>query len=103
MISNLDPDERVMSEPTIIEQINSLVEKLKWETGDDIVVEVGGMAATGTATHPDANPKWAKPFGTVTYHKDAFIVIKNRSREPEILPANPDPELKQHHEYTGGK
>ena len=86
MIGNLDPDERIMSEPSIIEQINSLVEKLKWETGDNIVVEVGGVAATGTATDPGANPKWAKPFGTVTYQKDAFIVIKNKSRDPEVLP-----------------
>ena len=81
MIGNLDPDERIMSEPSIIEQINSLVEKLKWETGDNIVVEVGGVASTGTATDPGANPKWAKPFGTVTYQKDAFIVIKNKSRD----------------------
>ena len=99
MIGNLDPDERIMSEPSIIEQINSLVEKLKWETGDNIVVEVGGVAATGTATDPGANPKWAKPFGTVTYQKDAFIVIKNKSRDPEVLPANPDPNLKPHHKY----
>ena len=100
MIGNLDPEERIMGEPTIVDQINSLVEKLKWETSDDIVVQIGGVAATGTATNPDANPKWAKPFGTVTYQKDAFIVINNRSRDPEILPANPDPDLKQHHPYV---
>ena len=48
------------------------------------MVQVGGCAITGTATHPDANPKWAKPFGTVTYQNDAFIVIKNRSRNPVV-------------------
>jgi hypothetical protein len=70
---------------------------LGWDPKDDIVIEIGGMAVTGTATHPDANPKWAKPFGTVTYQKDAFIVIKNRSRSP-FEPSKPNPELKAHHE-----
>ena len=27
-----------------------------------------------------ANPKWAKPYGTVTYQSDAFIVIKNSNK-----------------------
>ena len=70
---------------------------LGWDPKDDIVIEIGGMSVTGTATHPDANPKWAKPFGTVTYQKDAFIVIKNRSRSP-FEPSKPNPELKAHHE-----
>ena len=70
---------------------------LGWDPEDDIVIEIGGMAVTGTATHPDANPKWAKPFGTVTYQKDAFIVIKNRSRSP-FEPSKPNPELKQKHD-----
>ena len=39
---------------------------------------------TGTATHPDANPKWAKPYGTITYQKDAFIVIKNSNKNPVV-------------------
>jgi hypothetical protein len=60
-----------------------LIHTLGWDVRrDEIVLEVGGMAVTGTATNPDANPKWAKPFGTVTYQKDAFIVIKNVSRSP---------------------
>jgi len=40
------------------------LEKLGWSNDDEIVVEIGGVAVTGTATHPDANPKWAKPYGT---------------------------------------
>jgi len=55
------------------------------------VVQVGGVAATGTATHPDANPKWAKPYGTVTYQNDAFIVIKNVNRNP-VVPSQPNNE-----------
>jgi len=72
------------------------IDQLGWSEEDDIVVEIGGVAVTGTATHPDANPKWAKPFGTVTYQKDAFIVIKNRSRSP-FEPSKYNPDLKAHH------
>ena len=72
------------------------LQKLNWDPNDDIVVEIGGVAVTGTATSPNANPKWAKPFGTVTYQKDAFIVIKNKSRNP-VVPSQPNPDLKQKH------
>ncbi|AFB15468.1 hypothetical protein RW01021201_209 [Synechococcus phage S-RIM8] len=72
------------------------IDQLGWNEEDDIVVEIGGVAVTGTATHPDANPKWAKPFGTISYQKDAFIVIKNRSRSP-FEPSKPNPDLKAHH------
>ena len=76
------------------------LETLGWDANDDISVEIGGVAVTGTATHPDANPKWAKPFGTVSYQNDAFIVIKNKSRNP-VVPSQPNPELKQKHPYQG--
>jgi hypothetical protein len=76
------------------------LETLGWDANDDISVEIGGVAVTGTATHPDANPKWAKPFGTITYQNDAFIVIKNKSRNP-VVPSQPNPELKQKHPYNG--
>ena len=76
------------------------LEKLGWDRDDVISVEIGGVAVTGTATSPSANPKWAKPFGTVTYQNDAFIVIKNKSRNP-IVPSQPNPELKQKHIYQG--
>jgi hypothetical protein len=76
------------------------LETLGWDANDDISVEIGGVAVTGTATHPDANPKWAKPFGTITYQNDAFIVIKNKTRNP-VVPSQPNPELKQKHPYNG--
>ena len=76
------------------------LETLGWDKDDDISVEIGGVAVTGTATSPNANPKWAKPFGTVTYQNDAFIVIKNKSRNP-VVPSQPNPELKQKHSYQG--
>ena len=76
------------------------LEKLGWDSSDELSVEIGGVAVTGTATSPNANPKWAKPFGTVTYQNDAFIVIKNKSRNP-VVPSTPNPELKQKHPYQG--
>ena len=78
------------------------LETLGWDKDDDISVEIGGVAVTGTTTSPDANPKWAKPFGTVSYQNDAFIVIKNKSRNP-VVPSQPNPELKQKHSYQGEK
>ena len=78
------------------------LEKLGWDSSDEISVEIGGVAVTGTATSPNANPKWAKPFGTITYQNDAFIVIKNKSRNP-VVPSTPNPELKQKHPYQGEK
>ncbi len=76
------------------------LETLGWDKDDNISVEIGGVAVTGTPTSPEANPKWAKPFGTVTYQNDAFIVIKNKSRNP-VVPSQPNPELKQQHLYQG--
>jgi len=81
-------------------QLGIALQELNWKFDDDISVEIGGVAVTGTATHPDANPKWAKPFGTVTYQNDAFIVIKNKTRSPMVF-SQPNPELKQQHPYQG--
>ena len=69
---------------TIEDQIVRAMMNLGWTKDDHIRVEIGGMSVTGTATNPNGNPKWSKPFGTVTYQDDAFIVIKNRSRSPFI-------------------
>jgi len=76
------------------------LQELNWDPNDELSVEIGGVAVTGTATNPDANPKWAKPFGTVTYQNDAFIIIKNKTRNP-VVPSQPNPELKQKHLYQG--
>ena len=100
MIGNLEPEESVMGTPGMLGQFALALEKLGWDADDDISVEIGGVAVTGTATSPSANPKWAKPFGTVSYQNDAFIVIKNKTRNP-IVPSQPNPELKQKHIYQG--
>lgn len=68
----------------MIEKINELIAELGWEPTDEIVVQVGGVAATGTKTVSTSNPKWSKPYGSVTYQKDAFIVIKNVNRNPVV-------------------
>ena len=91
-----------MSTSDMLGQFAIALETLGWYKDDDISVEIGGVAVTGTATSPNANPKWAKPFGTVTYQNDAFIVIKNKSRNP-VVPSQPNPELKQKHSYQGEK
>ena len=90
------------SSVAMLGQFAIALETLGWDKDDDISVEIGGVAVTGTATHPDANPKWAKPFGTVTYQNDAFIVIKNKTRSPK-QESIPNPELKQKHPYQGEK
>jgi len=84
----------------ILGQLNVALQNLGWDATDELKVDIGGVAATGTATHPDANPKWAKPFGTVTYQNDAFIVIKNLTRSPMVF-SQPNPELKPHNSYQG--
>jgi len=69
------------------------LEPMGWDYGDDVVVEVAG---TSVYEIDGAGTKWAPVKGTRKYNKDAFIVIKNLSRNPTV-PSQPNPELKQHH------
>ena len=67
---------------------------LGWDTlNDDIHVEIGG---TSVYEIDGAGTKWAPVKGTRKYNKDAFIILKNRSRNPTVS-SQPNPELKQHH------
>ena len=76
------------------ESLVEAVAALGWDVrNDDIHVEIGGTSVYGI---DGAGTKWAPVKGTRKYNKDAFIVIKNRSRDP-IVPSQPNPELKQHH------
>ncbi len=68
----------------VMKDVFEVMRSLGWTGDDTFEVNVGGCSATGTATHPDANPKWAKPYGTVTYQSDAFIVIKNANKNPVV-------------------
>ncbi len=80
----------------MLEKLTTALQELGWDVDDELSVDIGGVAVTGTATNPEANPKWAKPFGTVSYQNDAFIVIKNKNRNP-VVPSVPNPDLKQKH------
>jgi len=98
MIGNLEPEENVMRSVEWIEKLNISLNDLGWTADDDIAVEIGGVSISGIRQNESANPKWAKPFGTVSYQNDAFIVIKNKSRSP-IVPSQPNTDLKQAHPY----
>ena len=100
MIGKLDPEENVMSEDNMmypgkmLGELAIALEKLGWEYGDDVAVEIAGSSVymiDGLGT------KWAPVKGTVKYNKDAFIVIKNKSRDPFLPSVNDDPERLAHH------
>ena len=99
MIGNLEPEEHVMDDSVMypggmLGQLAIALEKMGWEHGDNIAVEIAG---TSVYEIDGAGTKWAPVKGTRKYNKDAFIVIKNLDRNPTV-PSQPNPELKQHHE-----
>ena len=98
MIGNLEPEENVMDDSVMypggmLGQLAIALEKMGWEYGDDVVVEIAG---TSVYEIDGAGTKWAPVKGTVKYNKDAFIVIKNKDRNPTV-PSQPNPDLKAHH------
>ena len=101
MIGNLEPEEHVMENPTasviypggMLGQLAIALEKMGWEQGDNVAVEIAG---TSVYEIDGAGTKWAPVKGTRKYNKDAFIVIKNLDRNPTV-PSVPNPELKGHH------
>jgi|TARA_R100000005_G_C4988693_1_gene196490 hypothetical protein len=76
-----------------VDKLYSAIAELGWDCYDDVTVEIAGSSVYGI---PGAGTKWAPLEGTVKYNKDAFIVIKNQSRNP-VVPSQPNPELKAHH------
>ena len=79
------------------EALVQAVQDLGWDVRkDDIHVEIGG---TSVYEIPGAGTKWAPVKGTRKYNKDAFIVIKNRSRDPFVPSQAPkdDPERLPYH------
>ena len=77
------------------EALVQAVAALGWDVvNDDIHVEIGG---TSVYEIDGAGTKWAPVKGTRKYNKDAFIVIKNRSRNPTV-PSQSNPNLKGYHE-----
>ena len=100
MLGNLEPEERIMSQPTVMEQVAALIEKYGWEEGDEISVEMAGTQVSGIDVGENYNAKWQSPIGTRKINKDAFIVIKNQSRR-DLTKSQPFPEgeFKQRHPY----
>jgi len=98
MIGKLDPEERVMEDSVMypggmLGQLAIALEKMGWDSEDNIAVEIAG---TSVYEIDGAGTKWAPKKGSVKYNKDAFIVIKNLDRNLTV-PSNPNPELKPHH------
>ena len=98
MHGKLDPEENVMDDSVMypggmLGQLAVALEQLGWEAGADVAVEIAG---TSVYEIEGAGTKWAPVKGTRKYNKDAFIIIKNRDRNPTVS-SQPNPELKQHH------
>ena len=96
MNGSLEPEDRILEEPTITEQLSKLITTLGWEVDDDVVVEIGGTVVSGIHQGEDYNKKWATPFGVRKYNKDAFIIISNNSRR-DLSKSQPMEEFKPHH------
>ena len=98
MIGNLEPEEHVMDDSVMypggmLGQLAVALEKMGWDQGDNVAVEIAG---TSVYEIDGAGTKWAPVKGTRKYNKDAFIIIKNLDRNPTV-PSVPNPELKGHH------
>ena len=96
-LENLMSEESLIYPGKMLGELAIALEKLGWEYGDDVAVEIGGTAVSGIHQGEEYNKKWATPFGVRKYNKDAFIVIKNLSRTPFTPSVNDDPERLAHH------
>ena len=76
------------------EDLWKTIQDLGWDPNDDIHIEIGG---TSVYMIDGAGTKWAPKKGTRKYNKDAFIVLKNRSRDSIVPSINDDPERLPHH------
>ena len=109
MHGSLDPEEKVMAESEaqlenhlaakrkaiavcnqgVVSKLYDVIAELGWDCYDNVAVEIGG---TSVYEIDGAGTKWAPVKGTRKYNKDAFIVIKNRSRDefvPSKAPSEP--------------
>jgi hypothetical protein len=100
MHGSLEPEDRVMDAPSVYDQVASLVQKYGWEEGDNIVVEMAGTQVSGIDVGEVYNKKWQSPIGTRKYNKEAFIVIKNLSRDSFESSKPMDREHKPQHPYS---
>jgi hypothetical protein len=101
MNGNLEPEEHVMEDRVMypggmLGQLAIALEKMGWENGDDVTVEIGGMSVSGIDVGEEYNKKWQSPIGTRKYNKDAFIIIKNQDRR-DLTKSQPNSNLIAHH------
>jgi hypothetical protein len=74
---------------------------LGWDIeNDDIVLEIGGTQVSGIEQTEGYNKKWASQKGDRKYNKDAFIVLKNLSKDDNTKSQPMDREHKPQHPYT---
>jgi hypothetical protein len=78
-------------------QIAETMNTLGWDQQDNIVVEIGGTQVSGIHQGEEYNKKWASQYGDRKYNKDAFIVVKNLSRDDNTKSQPMDREHKPHH------
>ena len=86
-------EESVMYPSDMLGQLAIALEKMGWEQGDNVAVEIAG---TSVYEIDGAGTKWAPVKGTRKYNKDAFIVIKNLERN-HVVSSQPNTDLKAHH------
>ena len=86
-------EDSVMYPGAMLGQLAIALEKMGWDSSDNIAVEIAG---TSVYEIDGAGTKWAPVKGTRKYNKDAFIIIKNLDRNPTV-PSQPNPDLKAHH------
>ena len=86
-------EDSVMYPGAMLGQLAIALEKIGWDSSDNIAVEIAG---TSVYEIDGAGTKWAPVKGTRKYNKDAFIIIKNLDRNPTV-PSQPNPDLKAHH------
>jgi|TARA_R110001592_G_scaffold202414_2_gene451861 hypothetical protein len=80
-----------------VDELKDLFDKYGWEASDDIVVEMAGTQVSGIDVGEEYNRKWQSPIGTRKCNKEAFIVIKNLSRDPVVSSKPMDREHTPHH------
>jgi hypothetical protein len=108
MIGKLDPEDCIMDdilkepysrflELSQIDEIKQLINKYGWEASDNIVIEMAGTQVSGIDVGEVYNKKWQSPIGTRKYNKEAFIVIKNLSRDAFESSQPMDREHAPHH------
>jgi len=100
MNGSLEPEDRILEEPTITEQLSKLIDTLGWEVDDDVTVELAGTQVSGIDVGEEYNKKWQSPIGVRKYNKDAFIIISNQSRRDLTRSQPMDREHKPQHPYT---